>query len=215
MQITVLMKNKKSKVQTQVATMVPTEAEQRDGHDGAAEEKEPACDVVTDDDTDDDVEDENEEDVEEVSLLVQYLSVRNLGHLSDNSTSYSDESEEEESGSPAGVPAGAEREKSEKSESPEQAAKEQERRKKKSSKRSEKQKKRGEKLEKRRERREAKRAKRLEKNKSSQFNLRNTANKLIYFVEEVDDGKSFHVSPLPSNQRAGPLFSLFVFSPPS
>ena len=46
--------------------MAPTGAEQRDGHDGATEDKEPACDVVTDDDTDDDVEDENEEDVEEV-----------------------------------------------------------------------------------------------------------------------------------------------------
>ena len=73
-------------------------------------------------------------------------------------------------------------------------------RKKKSKKKHDKQRKRGEKREKKLERMQSKRAQRLEKNQNSLFNLRNIANKLIYFVEEVDDD-TFQFPAIPNQMK--------------
>ncbi|QDZ21734.1 G-patch domain-containing protein [Chloropicon primus] len=64
----------------------------------------------------------------------------------------------------------------------------------------EKQRKRGEKQEKRKKRIQSKRAQRLEGNKGGQFNLRSIANKLIYFIEEVDDD-TFEFPPIPNQLK--------------
>ena len=68
--------------------------------------------------------------------------------------------------------------------------------------RKEKLKKRGEKKAARRERIQSKRANRLEGKKGGQFNLRSISNKLIFFIDEVDDD-TIEFPPIPNQLKQG------------
>jgi len=68
--------------------------------------------------------------------------------------------------------------------------------------RKEKLKKRGEKKVARRERIQSKRANRLEGKKGGQFNLRSISNKLIFFIDEVDDD-TIEFPPIPNQLKQG------------